>query len=199
MLIKITIGKDNRAAIESPYNPTFVDRIKKMGGKWDAGRKVWTIDARNIEEVRAVMRDIYGMDDQPTELVSVRIRVTEKIEVSKGPVTMFGRVVASAFGRDSGARLGDGVAFVAGGATSGGSVKHWETVINSNSEIILHDVPRGAVESGSDVPDGVEYEIIETPANDHRAQLEEEKVRLLARLAEIQRELGENSTIVAGL
>ena len=40
-MIKITV-EEGRAAIESPYNPQFVSRIKKMGGKWDSIRKVWT-------------------------------------------------------------------------------------------------------------------------------------------------------------
>lgn len=186
MQIKIT-EKDGRASIESPYNPNFVSRIKKMGGKWDG--KSWTVDARNIDAVRAVMQEIYGMDDMPADLVSVRVTCNKELWASKGPITLFGRVVASASGRDSGARLGNGVAFIAEKPDSGGSVKHWGTSIPAGSEIIIHDVPRTAVDSGIDVPDGVEYEILETPADSRREQLEREKTCLLARLAEIEAEL----------
>lgn len=187
-MIKITV-EEGRAAIESPYNPQFVSRIKKMGGKWDSIRKVWTVDARDVEAVRSVMRDIYGMDDTPADLVSVRVKVTKRIYGDKGPVTMFGRTVASAYGRDSGARIGDGVVFISGGVASGGSMKHWETVVKTDSEIIVHDIPRAAVEVGLDTCEGMEYEIIETPPNERREQLEKEKSGLLTRLAEIEKEL----------
>lgn len=189
MSIKITVTEDNRAAIKSPYNPDFVSRIKKMGGKWDRSNKVWTVDERDIDAVRAVMREIYGMDDMPADLVSVRVKVLSDVDSYRAPVTMFGRTIATAFGRDSGARLGDGVVFTTGNATSSGSMKNWYTTIETDSEIILHDIPRAAVDSGIDVPEGIEYEIIESPANGRREKLEKEKACLLARLAEIEKEL----------
>ena len=189
MSIKITVTEDNRAAIQSPYNPDFVSRIKKMGGRWDSSNKVWTVDERDIDAVRAVMREIYGMDDMPADLVSVQVRVNSAMYGPRKPITMFGKTVASAFGRDSGARLGDGVVFIKGKADSGGSVKNWDTVIVADSEIILHDISRTAVESGIDVPEGIEYEIIETSTNNRKEKLGKEKASLLARLAEIEKEL----------
>lgn len=187
-MIKITIDGDS-ARIESPYNPDFVNRVKKMGGKWSAEGKVWIVDARNVEAVRVAMREVYGMDDMPTDLVSVRVTCSKPVLVWHGPVVVFGRIVASARGRDSGARIGEGVAFLKGRAKSGGSVKNWETIVEADSEIIIHDVPRTAVEEGLGVYEGMEYEILEPPTNGRREQLEKEKACLLARLAEIEKEL----------
>jgi hypothetical protein len=121
----------------------FIDNsaAASQGGKWDSARKMWSIDERNVDAVRQVLREIYGMDDTPTELVSVRVKTLVSIYADRGPITIFGRVVANATGRDSGARIGEGVVFVTGNAKSGGSTKYWETIISEDSEFIIHDIP----------------------------------------------------------
>jgi hypothetical protein len=184
-MIKITV-KEGRAFIVSPYNPNFTSRIKRMGGKWDSARKMWSIDERNVDAVRQVLREIYGMDDTPTELVSVRVKTLVSIYADRGPITIFGRVVANATGRDSGARIGEGVVFITGNAKSGGSTKYWETIISEDSEFIIHDVPRTAVLEGFDTydSDAIKYEIIEPDKPNYDA-LRAEKERLLARISEI--------------
>lgn len=162
--MKITPTGSGKIAIETPYNRDFVTRIKQAGGRWDASRRVWTCDAREIETVRQIMRDVYGRDDMPQEVVSVRVTVGEnRIAEHCGPVVLFGRTVASAYGRDSGAKVGEGVSFAAGGARSSGSVKNWYTVVEPGSIITIHDVPKMAVEQrlGWDDVYGT-YEIIET-------------------------------------
>lgn len=166
--MKITPIENGRIAVDTPYNPEFIRRIKQAGGRWDASRRVWICDARDTDMVREIMRDVYGRDDMPQEVVSVRVTVgEEQITAWRGPVVLFGRTIASAFGRDSGARVGDGVAFSAGGATSGGTMKHWYTVIRPGSVFVVHDVPRAAVEQklGWDDDYGT-YEIIEPDTGD---------------------------------
>ncbi|TAH58204.1 MAG: hypothetical protein EWM48_02045 [Sphaerochaeta sp.] len=180
MAFKI-IEANGKAQIVSPYNPEFVDKIKKMGGRWDSAAKVWTVDPRNVEMVRQAMREVYGQDDRPADLVSVKVTMLSSKSEGRGPVVMLGRTIASAWGRDSGARIGEGVVFVEGGADSGGSVKNWETVVTKGSVIIIHDVPRALAEAN---PEGLTLEILaeETP---NLAALQEERERLLARVAEI--------------
>jgi len=211
------IEANGKAQIVSPYNPEFVDKIKKLGGRWDSAAKVWTVDPRNVEVVRQAMREVYGQDDRPADLVSVKVTMLSSKSEGRGPVVMLGRTIASAWGRDSGARIGEGVVFVEGGADSGGSVvmlgrtiasawgrdsgarigegvvfveggadsggsvKNWETVVTKGSVIIIHDVPRALAEAN---PEGLTLEILaeETP---NLAALQEERERLLARVAEI--------------
>jgi len=175
------IEANGKAQIVSPYNPEYVDKIKKMGGRWDSAAKVWTVDPRNVEVVRQAMREVYGQDDRPADLVSVKVTMLSSKSEGRGPVVMLGRTIASAWGRDSGARIGEGVVFVEGGADSGGSVKNWETVVTKGSVIIIHDVPRALAEAN---PEGLTLEILaeETP---NLAALQEERERLLARVAEI--------------
>lgn len=183
--MKITSIGNGKIAIETPYNPEFVRRIKKAGGRWNAGNKTWECDERSIESVRTIMREVYGMDDLPQELVTVKVTIGEnKISVWHGPVVMFGRTIASAFGRDSGAKVGEGICFQTGSCKSGGSVKNWYTVVESGSVFTIYDVPKQAVDEklGWDDSYGT-FEVIE--AADPLAALKAEKEALLKRLAEI--------------
>lgn len=183
--MKITTLGNGKISVETPYNPEFVSRIKKAGGRWNAGNKTWETDERSTDAVRAIMRDVYGMDDMPQELVMVRVNVGEKtISEYRGPVVIFGRTIASAYGRDSGAKVGTGVCFDAGGCDSGGSVKNWYSVIGANSVFTVYDVPRRAVEEKLGWSDTFgTFEIIE--ATDPLASLKAEKEALLKRLSEI--------------
>jgi len=187
MKMKIKNIGNGKISIDSPYNPDFVAKIKGAGGRWNPSDKTWEIDERSLEAVRAIMREVYGQDDLPTEKVSVKITIGADSEVyeDRGPVVLFGRVVASARGRDSGARLGDGVSFEAGGAHSGGSMKNWYTYIGKESVFTIYDVPRLAVERKLGWEDDYgTFEVLEN--GNQKAALEAEKEALLKRLAEIE-------------
>lgn len=184
--MKITNLGNGKIAVDSPYNPVFVKRIKKAGGRWNPGNKTWEIDERSINTVRAIMREVYGQDDLPQELVTVKVTIGDKnLEEWRAPVVLFGRTIASARGRDSGARPGEGVCFEKGGCDSGGSMKNWYTIVRAGSEITIYDVPRMAVEQkiGWDEDYGT-FEVIEN--GDPLAALKAEKEALLERLAEIE-------------
>ena len=177
---------NGKIAVDTPYNPCFISKIKKAGGKWNASNKTWEIDERSINTVRAIMREVYGQDDLPQELVTVKVTVGDKnLEEWRAPVVLFGRTIASARGRDTGARPGEGVCFEKGGCRSGGSMKNWYTVILAGSEITIYDVPRLAVEQKLGWKDEYGFfEVIE--ADDPLAALRAEKEALLKRLAEIE-------------
>lgn len=184
--MKITNVGNGKIAIESPYSPDFVAKIKAAGGRWNPNAKTWELDERSIDTARAIMREIYGQDDLPAEKVTVRVTIGADSEVyeDKGPVVLLGRTIATARGRDSGARVGEGVSFEKGGAHSGGSMKNWYTYIGKGSVFTVYDVPKLAVEQklGWDDDYGT-FEIIE--AADPKAALRVEKEALLKRLAEI--------------
>ena len=189
MAITIIINSGT-ALIDVPYNTRFVARIKRLGGRWLPEQKRWSIDARNVEHVRAAMLDCYGRTDvSADDLVTVRVTVGDKgMSRCRGSIEMFGRVVARAWSRDEGARCGDGVVFIDGGPDSGGSMKYWETIIYAGSIFLIRDVPRSfvVVNQQSLVDQGHQIEIEERVEID-RAQLTTERERLTARLAEIDR------------
>lgn len=190
--MRITECEGGKIAIDTPYNPNFVKKIKVTGGRWDGERRVWVTDARNIEAVRSIMREVYGRDDGPeVDLVTIKVTVTGEIYAGRGPVVLFGRTIASATGRDSGARVGDKVAFIQGGPRSGGSVKNWATEVRPEAVILIHDVPRQAVVDELDWKNSYgTYEIVEAARPDKQALLDE-RARLLKRVTEIEKALAD--------
>lgn len=179
--IKMTDGK---AHIFTPYNKLFVERVKLMGARWNASERCWMVDERDIDDVRTVMNDIYGRDDRAvSETVDVELTFDEDVCGRVEPVIIMGRTIAAASGRDSGARIGDGVMFLKGKPESGGSAKNWETIVPEGCVVKLARLPKTAVET-QPLPDGVRMRVLSSDVD--RASLLTEKERLLARLAEIE-------------
>lgn len=146
MSIKMEIA-GGRVMIYSPYNRTFVARAKKLGGKWMAAGKAWTFDERDADRVKALVGDVYGhFFDADVELVDVRITCAEVVEADRKPIMCGPREVARARGRDSGAKLGDGVVQLEGRIYSGGSVKNWDTRASAGSVFEVRDYPKAQVE-----------------------------------------------------
>ena len=69
-------------------------------------------------------------------------------------------------------------------------MKNWTSWVDNGSVFILHNVSKALYERGYDqYNEGIAtYEIVDECA-DHKAKLNEEKERLLKRLAEIEEEL----------
>jgi hypothetical protein len=132
------------------------------------------------------MREVYGQDDQPTETVSIRVKLTRYRLEDHGPVVMFGRVIARAWGRDTGAKVGEGVCFEIDGPDSGGSVKNWQTEVPTGAVFVMHDVPKILVDNCTEA--NVEIEVIGSNNSTcvvDAEKLAAEKAALLARIAEI--------------
>lgn len=186
MNIKIKIVGD-RAMLTTPYNADFVSRIKGIGGaRWDGDAKAWTIPADAVDAAREIMRAVYGQDDNPASggrLLKLRLKAARSMDSTCGDVTLYGKCLSRAIGRDSGARCGEGVAYVSGSPESGGSAKNWTSVVPAGSEIVLTGVPE-ALYNVTPAPAWCTVEIIEDAAPDFAA-LEAEKARLLARIHEI--------------
>lgn len=182
-----TKNKGTQTAVYTPYNAAFVSSIRKIGGaKWDAEGKAWMVPTASLPQVREIMRNIWGEDDQldTSKRVTVRLTFREICSAECRPVEILGKTVSRAYGRDSGARPGDDVAFEAGGPRSGGSAKNWRSVVEEGSVAILRNVPETMLDK-AELPEGVTMEIIQDSGID-RAALMAEKEKLLARLAEIE-------------
>ena len=192
--MKIVI-KDGKAHVYTPYNKTFVSELKSRvgGAKWNGS--AWVVSEDSVDDVRAIMREVYGETDQVEgNRVDVRVTITKDIAEDCGPVVIFGRTVASAYGRDSGVKVGDNVVFLDGKATSGGSKKNWYTSVPSGCVIEIRNVPESIVVEGEqnygehDWDGKFKAEIVKNRID--REALEQEKARLLARIAEIDALLG---------
>lgn len=180
-----------KALVVSPYNPDFVARVKAMGGRWNPSERAWSVNSAALDDVRAAMMEIYGQTDEvSSDTVTAVVTFGQQQQELRNAYRLFGRIVASAFGRDSGAHVGDGVSFVSGAPESGGSSKNWATVIPAGCVVKMYDVPRWIVERDLDnLPDGVAVQV-EQPASAGREALMAERARLMARIAEIDAALG---------
>lgn len=185
---EITID-NGRAKIYTPYNAEFVARIKLLSGRWNASDRCWSVPESALEDVRDAMRAIYGRDDRPVaDTVNVILRFGGSVNAHCSAVTLLGRTIARAWGRDSGAKPGDGVMFLEGEPDSSGSMRNWYTVVPQGCVVKLLDVPRAAIDQ-AELPESVTLEIV--GATIDRAALEAEKARLLARIAEIDAALAQ--------
>lgn len=192
MSIKVTL-ENGKAKLYTPYSPAFVSGIKQLSGRWNAASSCWVIPEEFLPDARALMKKIYGEDDQAEAeggKVTVELTFSRDVAAECAPVVLLGRVIASAHGRDSGARPGEGVAFVEGGCRSGGSRNNWDTVVNEGSVVKVIGIPRATAEH-PDLPEYVTLRILEEQ-DVRRQKLMEEKERLLRRIAEIEEELKED-------
>ena len=95
-IFKISIEGD-LASISIPFFPGFSEKMRMLGGKFNNDDKTWTVDRRNIENVREVMRDFFGRDDYPTDLTSVKVTFNkDAYSTGKAHFTLLGRLLASA-------------------------------------------------------------------------------------------------------
>lgn len=181
---EVTIVRAKKILVQCPYNTRFIVGAKRLAGKWLPDDKVWSFSTQHEELVRALCQKWFGTDGIiPADLVEVQITFPRARSEDEGPVTIFGRVVARARGRDSIARLGEGVVFVEGKAFSRGDHKGWRTIVGEGSVVRMSGVPRALAES--EVPPGVEVSIIGPASQDETARLQAERVRLVERIAEI--------------
>lgn len=154
--MKIKTEKDgNKVRIFTPYNSDFVKRVKLLCGKWNADKRCWVIPELALEDAREAMREIYGEDDlSDVEKEVVTLSFREEVSELRDSVQLLGRVIATAYGRDSGAKSGDEVAFISGSPKSGGSRINWYTVVPEGCVVRIFNVPKTMI-SADKLPEGV--------------------------------------------
>ena len=193
------VTEGSKTEVYSPYNPEFVREIKAQLGtrKFDGQKKCWVINTDDLDIVKNIVKEVYGYTDADTEMVTVKITFTESVYVEQDALRLNGFPLVKATGRDSGAKPCNDVTLLKGDIDSGGSVRYWETHVE-NGTVLKVRMPK-ALATNPDArlntyyeSDSVAFqtEILEDqPIN--KEELEAEKEKLLARLAEIEKLLGE--------
>lgn len=187
--------------VHSPYHPQFPSAARALGGRWDAEGKTWVFDIRDIDRVRETLRGIYGTDgsaEGATVTLHVNVNVLQRLamfdsalnqQLRSGSLFIAGREIARRPHRDAPVRLGEGVTIISGGfPATGGSVKHPELGPREGTVVEVRDVPVSAASAAVDQFPAAVSIVGEQEA--HHQALLAEKERLLARLAEIDAELG---------
>ena len=186
--MKIEIMGDT-ALVTTPYSAEFVKKIKSIGGaRWDGEKKAWKIPSASVDTARAFMMEIYGESDvsEAIKKVDVKIEALETLRSYRGAYSAMGRTIAQAWGRNSGAKIGEGVDFLVGSPKSSGSVKNWNTEISGDSVFVVHNVPEKIAQAfiATKHPD-IKAEIMSPIIKVDRKELEAERERLLRRIDEI--------------
>lgn len=183
--MKIQI-ENGLAYVYTPYHPKFIRKIKRCSAaRWDAARQAWQVAADLVPVVRKLMIDVFGECDIPVEgkRFDVELRFNKPVWAEREGVYFFGKCLARARGRDSGARPGDGVCYLEGGCCSGGSMKYWCSQVKEGSVVMLYDIPETLI-LNEERQEDVDYKFIERPTT-NVDELKVEKVRLMARIEEI--------------
>lgn len=184
-MISIII-ENGKAKVYTPYNAEFVTEIKKIGGaRWRSN--YWEIPENAVDVIRKKMLDIYGYNDiSENETVTLKVTANEDIYADKSAVVFLNKTLANAFGRDSGAKVGTDVILISGRISSGGSRANWESEVHEGAVFELNNVSKTLYEKFLQNPDSTyTVELIENKVD--RTALAEEKERLLARIAEIDK------------
>lgn len=193
---EIRISFENgRACIHSPYNADYVKSIKKIGGaRWNAEDRCWCVPEHMVSAAREILMQTYGYTDQtPNETVTLQLTFNEYQAALREPCTYFGKTVAKAYGRDSGAKVGDDVALISGRIASGGSVKNWTSYIYEGTVVKLYNVNKAIYEReiANISADEITVEIVDESVI-NEPELRAERERLLQRIAEIDALLNKN-------
>ena len=182
--------QDGKIIVTTYYNRKFASKARNLRGQWDSVKKAWVFDESVEEYVKQALIDIFGVTGEiQYETCSLLIRDFTAWEM-RGEVELFGRTVARAFGRDSGAKLGDDIIWVSGSYHSGGSVKNWTTEVENGTfeiqnfplERTKFDDVRKAVEDGW-------CEIKVNKKKRSREEIESEIAALKSKLSELEEEL----------
>ncbi|MBA6256422.1 MULTISPECIES: hypothetical protein [unclassified Colwellia] len=170
-MLSISTLNDSKILVCIEYFPEAISLIKKLGKvNWDSLKKGWIVDSDFENEVKNILVDFYGSDGSfRPKTINIEVTATNDIDMVKQPIRFAGKVVASAYSRDSGAITGDNVALIEGNVNSGGSAKNWETSIAKGSRFKLMHVNEQLLKHSEN--NLFNYEIIECKKVDSLSRL----------------------------
>ncbi|UOG50897.1 hypothetical protein [Leptospira noguchii] len=183
-----TIIKDDQIRVFVDYNTEFIEKAKNLNGKWEPIEKSWSFKLKDHEELKNVLRNVYGEDGESlTEFVNIKILAKDNIiSYDKGGVTLKGREIARAYNNT--VKLGKTVKMITGSIDYAGNSKHLNTRIEKNSVFIIENFPKLLLDQIDD-----RFELLESIPSEEKffylskVDLLNEKERLLKRLEELEK------------
>jgi len=154
-------GGGSKIIVYSPYNPEFVKKARKLGGKWSTIRvkrepkfhgdqdydlkQGWIFDARNEEFIRAILVEAYGHDGSPTKVADITYTV-EPSDVDDKKLHLFGRLLLERRYRDYNVSPGEGVVIIDDQFPSSGGSQKYPRIDGAGSKLLIRDVPVSLIE-----------------------------------------------------
>ena len=136
----ITVDEtSDEITVRSPFHPLLPKKARLIAGDWDGN--VWTFDRREEAKVLKLYKDVFGYE-KGGKTVDIRVTLAEGGYLSAGTTGLMlaGRQIGRATGRDTGAKVGEGIIFETGEVTSGGSAKNWTTRTTDGCVFIIRDL-----------------------------------------------------------
>ncbi|OXN01502.1 hypothetical protein [Bifidobacterium vansinderenii] len=178
------IDTDDGIRLVSPYHPDCPKLARRIGGKWDPATRSWRFDIRDRERVEQLAADLWGYSTGNTSS-AVTIRVNADAYTDGNEIRVAGRSIAHRAGRDEPVRLAGNAIIVHGEfAPSGGSMKYPDIGECDQVVIEIRDLPASAL----DMLEPGRYELVD---DDPITVLKAERQRLMDRISEIDRRIGE--------
>lgn len=89
--INIEEKEGNLLSIKAPWNPLFVEELKKLHGKWNPDEKVWTVNDFAQEQLNVAIRRVFG-NISGSAIETVKCSVVSEIKQEKTEhLTVFGQ------------------------------------------------------------------------------------------------------------
>lgn len=153
------ITKTESVEAHTPYSDVFVKGARNLKGKWDGKIQAWVFPKKLHTQVRNLMLQSFSVTgEEPYKTCIITIPHFTGSSEHCSDLNMFGRSIAFASGRDSGAKLADDVYLISGEIGSSGSVKWWRTTA-TEATFEIHDFPVAAL-AREDVQKALEDGII---------------------------------------
>ena len=194
MDIKVRITGDE-ARISAPSDVDFSNEMKYHNCKFDMKNNEWVVDIDLLDIVRKKLYNLYGMNDFTNDFVNVWVTIPQyhHLEEIRGPVKMFGKVIATATSKTSGALWGKDIVNMSSNCESFGSIKNWSTYV-SCGKFKIKNVSKARVLEEREMyeEDGFIIEILESSKVNKKVLLEE-RAGLSERINEIDKTLQEES------
>jgi len=69
----VIFHRDARLIVKAPYNESFIEKAKALGGAWSASEKAWYFRTGRASEVEQILLDIYGTTNSINENTEPKI------------------------------------------------------------------------------------------------------------------------------
>lgn len=160
--VQIKTGKESgKLYVFTPYNAAFIRDVKNINGTWSGSNRAWVVEPVMKEQLKKLLLKHYGETGEELKR-TYKITATEDHDVKWGPVQAGGLTLASAMGRDSGAKVSEGVYLLEGRIYSSGSVKNWFTSVEDGS---IFQVDMTDEQAARAAEEGWEVELVEQEPN----------------------------------
>lgn len=135
-MIKI-YSEEGRTYAQTPYDKYYIKQVKEIGGKWDAKDKTWSVPADKEQELRKILLDVYGWEEQASE-ETIKISLDGRYYETRQGVIMIGDIlIAKRWRRYGGVTLYNGAELIEGAFGWDGKSNMRPRVIGSETTDVI--------------------------------------------------------------